>query len=976
MIATSLQSRQILGVNQQSYQALKASMSLDLRRQLLIAVCDNVVMQNHLAEQLEQDLAAGEKALKLERLMFDPEEGNLPQQVAQWVRQTMLSEGDLPKIQMVGIEQMTRQPAITQNYFLRSLEKIEALLPRLNTSLLIWVPWPWLRTIQQSSPTFWSWRNGVYEFISDPTPASAEPEPLSPAFPPAESVAQDNSHQNGSNNGHQNGSTNGQNHHQNGNTNGGHQNGSNHHHQDVSDEASEALASLSSTSLYGEGSNGKAAESNSTETRSDDEQVPIELLDDGLDDGLNDGLDDDVLTRASTFSTTSTSSAAPQPTPNRTDLASLGGLRSVVSQGINMRQAVDEDNAALFDAIVADPEDLPEDAFIDDDMDAAEQVAAEFASLDWDDFLSESDRAEDTVAAKPPRQQTTQPPISAPAPQAAQATPVQKLQEKKSQEKKSQSDIPLFEPASHASDQAAESDMPDPTHSIAVTSVAVEKPSAQGKRNVVRKPLTLTPVQPPSVESEPVQTQTALVNESVPLLEPPLPELLPEPLISESADDTISAPDSSDTSSSTVLKVGDRRELRANAQTATKDVRESAKLASEYFATGLAYRNRIEAGDRGLSMIDPAIIAYENGLKHLANPHPDRITALNDLGTLYWLKAQQQPDQTQAAQHMHQSVRLYQEALVASDRQQTSEASQQPSQQPSQQYKGIVGQLYSNMGAVYTMLATCEDPLENLTHAARTYQRALPLISLVSDPEEYATLQNSLGSVFWKLSHYESAENYLHQAISAYNEALLGYKPEQQPLDYAAVQNNLGITYWSLAKHERPEFLLKHAIAAYRDALNYRTSEVDPAACAISYNNLALAYWDLSKHTHTDFAQKSRYQKNAVTAFEAALNISKLSGALSQMDSAAIYHCLGDVHAQMVETAASRNDIADSLQKSLYSYIKATEDLPTDSPAYPGRFGAIVANLRLHYDKLGLEGQQTALNRVPASLLPQVMMTL
>jgi hypothetical protein len=40
------------------------------------------------------------------------------------------------------------------------------------------------------------------------------------------------------------------------------------------------------------------------------------------------------------------------------------------------------------------------------------------------------------------------------------------------------------------------------------------------------------------------------------------------------------------------------------------------------------------------------------------------------------------------------------------------------------------------------------------------------------------------------------------------------------------------------------------------------------------------------------------------------------------------------------------------------------------------RFTAVVANLKLHYDKLGLEGQQAALNRVPPTLLPQVMMAL
>ncbi len=222
MIAIQPQSRQLLGVNQQTYQSLKAAMSLDLRRQLLIAVCDDVALQNQLATQLQNDLEemaaiahlaadpAMEKAEKegervasnaispgllgewarpcspdvagqqrsLERLWFDPEDANFTRQIARWMQQTMLTEGTLPQVQMLGIEQMTRQPAIAQNHFLRSLEKIEALLPRLNTSLLVWMPWPWLRTIQQSAPTFWNWRNGVFEFVSDPTPASARQESL------------------------------------------------------------------------------------------------------------------------------------------------------------------------------------------------------------------------------------------------------------------------------------------------------------------------------------------------------------------------------------------------------------------------------------------------------------------------------------------------------------------------------------------------------------------------------------------------------------------------------------------------------------------------------------------------------------------------------------------------------------------------------------------------------------------------------
>ncbi|MEO1446563.1 MAG: hypothetical protein AAFV46_10055, partial [Cyanobacteria bacterium J06635_11] len=83
-----------------------------------------------------------------------------------------------------------------------------------------------------------------------------------------------------------------------------------------------------------------------------------------------------------------------------------------------------------------------------------------------------------------------------------------------------------------------------------------------------------------------------------------------------------------------------------------------------------------------------------------------------------------------------------------------------------------------------------------------------------------------------------------------------------------------------------------------------------------------------------------------------------------------------DVHAQMAETASSLTEVSDYLQKSLYSYLKAIEGVPEDAPIYQNRIGAIVTNLRAHYDQLGLSGQQTALNRVPPAMLSEVMMAL
>lgn len=948
MIAIQPKSRQLLGVNQQAYQALKSSISLNLRRQLLIAVCDDVRMQSLLATQLEKDLAQSPpRGLNLERLMFDAEEGNLPQQVAQWVRQSMISKGTLPAVQMLGIEQMIHQPAIAQNYFLRSLEKIEALLPRLDTSLLVWLPWPWLRTIQQSSPTFWNWRNGVFEFVSDPTPTEGEGE--QPFVSPNESTPSKGSlYQNGSASQHKAASgkflpptadqhlvgglygesaSDGS-----GNIASSHtaSNGSVERSLKLPEEVSEKIPEDFAYDFELEALLEEPARTNSDLSDVDEaeveaevdeasfttqaletaqeiyiSEVPLELIDDGIDDDalLVELLDDDFYSDGSEdreLEVREPEDGEPEDRKSEEDaleagffsgdilqnISSPGGLRSVVIQGVNVAQSAPQlDLQSDFRS--AEPTNA-EGSTEELDVNELPVDESEFASLGWDDFADSSNGAESAAGL----------------PDDASDTLMRELVE------------------------------------------LVRNEPVQGGP-VRSQPVEVEPAQAIPVENE--RNQLHSVDFDL-----PEPELEPEQLIEPAA---------------TVPQSESQRSLPSDfASEAQLEVDEdNIQPAAGYFAIGLSYRNRIEAGERDLDVIEPAIAAYESGLSLLTEPHPDWITGLNDLGTLYWLKAQQQADQ-QAVDSMNHSIDLYQEAL---DKSQAALGNYAIEAQPD-----IIGQLYSNMGAVYTVLATFEDPLEHLKKAAETYNRAMPLASLEHNPEEYATLQNSLGSVFWKLSHYDSAAAYLHHAIAAYSEALLGYRPDQKPLDYAAVQNNLGITYWSLAKHERPEFLLKHAIAAYRDALNYRTSDVDPAACAISYNNLALAYWDLSKHIQGDLAQKSRYQKNAITAFEAALNINKSSGTLNAMDSAAIYHCLGDVHAQTIETAPSLVEVGESLQKSLYSYIKAVEGLPTDSPAYPGRFAAVVANLKLHYEKLGLEGQQSALNRVPPSLLPQVMMAL
>jgi tetratricopeptide (TPR) repeat protein len=179
---TDISSRKILGQNQLTYQRLKVSLSLSLRRQVFIAVCDDLMLRDRLAAQLQSELAKskGESRLypRLVSLNLDLNDPNPIAQVAQWLSQNPPPISGrrvttMPAFQLMGVEQLTRQSAATQRLFFTHLQSIEQTLPLLESSLLIWITQPWFRSLPQSAPEFWRCRTGIFEFVGDPTPLSA-----------------------------------------------------------------------------------------------------------------------------------------------------------------------------------------------------------------------------------------------------------------------------------------------------------------------------------------------------------------------------------------------------------------------------------------------------------------------------------------------------------------------------------------------------------------------------------------------------------------------------------------------------------------------------------------------------------------------------------------------------------------------------------------------------------------------------------
>ena len=185
---TEIISQAAPSLNQQIYLRLRLALSLNLRRQILIAVCDDTALRNQLATQIESDmitdpLHAASRFSSLDLNLENPD-------VLEQIRRLIQPGTCMPNFQITGIDRLTRQPVNIQRTFLESLSTIAQQLPHSEFNLLLWVTRPWCRAIQQSVPDFWNWHTGLFEFEGDPF------EHNSISIQPAS---------NGSSNGHSNG---------------------------------------------------------------------------------------------------------------------------------------------------------------------------------------------------------------------------------------------------------------------------------------------------------------------------------------------------------------------------------------------------------------------------------------------------------------------------------------------------------------------------------------------------------------------------------------------------------------------------------------------------------------------------------------------------------------------------------------------------------------------------------------------------
>jgi tetratricopeptide (TPR) repeat protein len=391
------------------------------------------------------------------------------------------------------------------------------------------------------------------------------------------------------------------------------------------------------------------------------------------------------------------------------------------------------------------------------------------------------------------------------------------------------------------------------------------------------------------------------------------------------------------------------------------------ELALTYQHLGNVLRDRIEQGDATEATFSLAIQAYEQTLVWSDEAAPWWADVLNDIGNLYWMLARQSSQAERVLPYLEQAVVAYQLATTKSD----------PATQP-QPYAMI----QSNLGSVYGDLAQHGDRAQSLQNSALAYEESLRYRSLADDPVRYAATQNNLGTTYWNLAQHQQPIPNLQQAIAAYQQALRYYSPDCEPLHYGMLQNNLGTAFWNLAQHylkSEPTAIdwLLQATRAYQEALTYRTLEVSPPAHAATQNNLGTAFWNLSNLGETRPGDRHSYLNQAIAAYTTCLSVIQLlpASALS-FDPLAAHNHLGlayhhrgsDAHLSLEPSQRSAD-----LEAALSHQLQALAGWHQTPDLRSAALQAIVQTVKAFYTQFGLKGQNLALSKIPATLLPELM---
>jgi tetratricopeptide (TPR) repeat protein len=384
-------------------------------------------------------------------------------------------------------------------------------------------------------------------------------------------------------------------------------------------------------------------------------------------------------------------------------------------------------------------------------------------------------------------------------------------------------------------------------------------------------------------------------------------------------------------------------------------------LASAYHRLGNFYRLRIEQGQVTVENLMVAIISYQEAIS-FDDTSPQLPDILNDLGTLYWMLYRTPASAEEGQAYIEQGIEFYKLALKLISPQTNPET---------------YARVQNNLGTAYGDLARFANPPDCWQQAVVAYNEALHYRTVAMEPLKYAACQNNLGTAYWHLGQYNQPVVNLKKAIASYNLALAHYGPQDEPLKYGMIQNNIGTAYWNLAQYEQPAHNLRMAIDVYCDALKYRTPATVPSGCAATQNNLGTAYWHLANLSHITKEDRYNYLRLCIVAYDEALALAhSLHASALSFDLLATHNNLGLAHYQIATDqyfTGDKNQRSQHLEAALNNHLQALNGLSKQPEAYQTTFAYVVRTIRTFHSELGIQGQNFALSKVPAQMLPEIL---
>lgn len=998
--------------NQQTFDRLQLSLQLGLRRQIFLAVCDDLAERDRRVTQLAQALAPTVADYpRVVHLTLNAVDPNPIAQISQWLSQSpppvvQGQRSPMPAFQITGIEQLIRQSSVVQRLFFNYLQNVERSLPRLESSLIFWLSRPWLNMLPQSAPDFWRCRTAVFEFLGDPTPVMGglpsqgdRPVDISAILP------------------------------------------------DLTDSESETVdlpASLLAELMTDAGG----------------EQVPPWVAPDQHDQvsdlplspnhpvdlpGLpvEEILAEETLAEEISAPLAETEEILPEEIATEEILAeeiSARLLEEVALEGFAPGGGATEEDRGTESEL--DPSDAPlvSDAPMPTVIPAETGIALplsqeellkilnhDLTQLTWQTY-PESITEELLLNPPPPEEDEAWEHANSTGDRPAWPQEAETEAHNGAYDSLEPSAMngQTAEPAQDGSDRpdSYADSYPDPysdpypandnDHAFPAPVEDVPAPGSEedepdlGNGKTLRWVTTARPhPRQPAPATDTESVLTAQEQEAAPLVSrtsvvqpsrPPQPD--PDQMVKEvrktlqqklkgvraashavsqqrAAVSVVSRTVEEDHSeeaahlaivpdASLPTEQLDPLSLKDQIERLHKQHAPPSLLANAYRTLGNVYRDRIERGLASEADLQSAIQSYEQVLVWLHETSPLWADVLNDLGNLYWMLSRRSPQPGDALGNLQQAVQAYQLALNKINMQ-TQAAS--------------YSMVQSNLGAAYGDLARYQDTAENLQRSIHAYQQALRHRNPQEDAQRYALTQNNLGTTYWNLAQHHQPKVYLKQAIAAYSEALRYYSPETEPLNHAMIQNNLGTAYWNLAQHERPREWLMLALAAYRTALRYRTRQTAPVAYAATQNNLGTAYWHLANHAKDSPDARLDYLQQAIASYKAAVAIAHHlhqdpTAPPLNFDIHATHNNLGLAHYQLGndgQLSLDSDTRTAHLESALEHHVQALQGWEHRPDLRDATLKCVLQAIRAAYAQSGIAGQNAALSKVPGQYLTELL---